>query len=65
MHLAQAQRFNHEYVGTEHLLLGLIKEGDGGGVNVLKNLGIDLQQIQIEVEKILRCGTDYEWQMKT
>ena len=37
----EAQRFNHEYIGTEHILLGLVKEGSGVGANVLKNLDID------------------------
>ncbi|MED5322717.1 MAG: Clp protease N-terminal domain-containing protein, partial [Planctomycetota bacterium] len=42
MSLAQqeAQRFNHEYIGTEHVLLGLVKEGSGVGANVLKRLSI-------------------------
>ena len=38
----EAQRFNHEYIGTEHILLGLVKEGTGVAANVLKNLDIDL-----------------------
>ena len=37
----EAQRFNHEYIGTEHILLGLVKEGSGVGANVLKNLDVD------------------------
>ena len=41
----EAQRFNHEYIGTEHILLGLIKEGSGVAANVLKNLDIDLRTI--------------------
>ena len=36
----EAQRFNHEYIGTEHMLLGLVKEGTGVAANVLKNLGV-------------------------
>ena len=40
----EAQRFNHEYIGTEHILLGLVKEGSGVAANVLKNLDIDLAQ---------------------
>ena len=39
----EAQRFNHEYIGTEHVLLGLVKEGSGVAANVLKNLDIDLR----------------------
>jgi ATP-dependent Clp protease ATP-binding subunit ClpC len=54
----EAQRFNHEYVGTEHLLLGLIKEGSGVAANVLKNLNIDLRKIRHEVEKLVRSGPD-------
>ena len=47
MSLAQqeAQRFNHEYIGTEHVLLGLVKEGSGVGANVLKRLSIDLRKV--------------------
>ncbi|MHC4194872.1 MAG: Clp protease N-terminal domain-containing protein, partial [Planctomycetota bacterium] len=38
----EAQRFNHEYIGTEHILLGLVKEGSGVGATVLKNLDVDI-----------------------
>ncbi len=60
MHLAnqEAQRFNHEYVGTEHMLLGLIKEGSGVAANVLKNLEVDLRKIRNEVEKIVQAGPE-------
>jgi ATP-dependent Clp protease ATP-binding subunit ClpC len=54
----EAQRFNHEYVGTEHVLLGLIKEGSGVAANVLKNLDVDLRKIRLEVEKIVQSGPD-------
>src|SRR4051794_5282861 len=54
----EAQRFNHEYVGTEHVLLGLIKEGSGVAANVLKNLDVDLRKIRNEVEKIVTAGPD-------
>ena len=54
----EAQRFNHEYIGTEHLLLGLVKEGSGVGANVLKNLGLDLAKVRAEVEKLVRPGPD-------
>src|SRR6516162_2806437 len=54
----EAQRFNHEYVGTEHVLLGLIKEGSGVAANVLKNLEIDLRKIRNEVEKIVQAGPE-------
>ncbi|RMG39678.1 MAG: ATP-dependent Clp protease ATP-binding subunit [Planctomycetota bacterium] len=54
----EAQRFNHEYIGTEHLLLGLVKEGSGVAANVLKNLDVDLRKIRLEVEKIVQAGPD-------
>ena len=54
----EAQRFNHEYIGTEHILLGLIKEGSGVAANVLRNLEIDLRKIRLEVEKIVQSGPD-------
>src|ERR671914_1726109 len=52
----EAQRFNHEYIGTEHILLGLVKEGSGVAANVLKNLDVDLRKIRLEVEKIVQAG---------
>ncbi|MEM6570301.1 MAG: ATP-dependent Clp protease ATP-binding subunit [Planctomycetota bacterium] len=52
----EAQRFNHEYLGTEHILLGLVQEGSGVAANVLKNMGIDLNKIRMEVEKIVKTG---------
>ncbi len=54
----EAQRFNHEYIGTEHILLGLVKEGSGVAANVLKNLDVDLRKIRLEVEKIVQAGPD-------
>ncbi len=54
----EAQRLNHEYVGTEHILLGLIKEGTGVAANVLKNLDVDLRKIRLEVEKLVQSGAD-------
>lgn len=54
----EAQRFNHEYIGTEHILLGLVKEGSGVGANVLKNLGVDLRKVRLEVEKLVHSGPD-------
>jgi Clp amino terminal domain, pathogenicity island component len=54
----EAQRFNHDYVGTEHILLGLVKDGSGVAANVLKNLDIDLRKIRLEVEKIVWSGPD-------
>jgi ATP-dependent Clp protease ATP-binding subunit ClpC len=54
----EADRFNHNYVGTEHLLLGLIKLGQGVAVNVLQKLGLDLETVRIEVEKQVGSGPD-------
>jgi ATP-dependent Clp protease ATP-binding subunit ClpA len=52
----EAQRFNHEYIGTEHILLGLVKEGAEVAANVLKNLDINLRKVRQEVEKGVRHG---------
>lgn len=49
----EAQRFNHEYIATEHILLGLIKEGSGVAANVLKNFDVDWRRIRLEVEKVI------------
>ncbi|MDP6555583.1 MAG: ATP-dependent Clp protease ATP-binding subunit [Pirellulaceae bacterium] len=54
----EAQRFNHEYIGTEHILLGLVKEGSGVAANVLKNLDVDLRKIRLEVEKLVQSGPE-------
>ncbi len=54
----EAQRFNHEYIGTEHMLLGLVKEGTGVAANVLKNLEVDLRKIRLEVEKLVQSGPE-------
>jgi Uma2 family endonuclease len=54
----EAQRFNHEYIGTEHILLGLVKEGGGVGAKVLKNLDIDLRKVRLEVEKLVKSRPD-------
>jgi len=55
---AEAQRFNHEYIGSEHILLGLVKEGSGVGANVLKNLEVDLRRARLEVEKLVKPGPE-------
>ncbi|MEX1026198.1 MAG: Clp protease N-terminal domain-containing protein, partial [Planctomycetota bacterium] len=52
----EAQRFNHEYLGTEHVLLGLVQEGSGVAANVLRNMQIDLAKIRTEVEKLVKTG---------
>lgn len=56
MQLAQQEcdRLNHEYVGTEHILVGLLKEGSGVAANVLKNLDMDLHKIRSEIDKIVQ-----------
>ncbi len=54
----EAQRFNHEYIGTEHILLGLVREGSGVGANVLKNLDVDLRKVRLEIEKLVKSGPD-------
>jgi len=54
----EADRFNHNFVGTEHLLLGLIKLGQGVAVNVLQKLGLDLDTVRMEVEKQVGTGPD-------
>ena len=52
----EARRFNHDYIGTEHILLGLIREGEGVAAAVLEKLGLDLQTIRLEVEKVVQPG---------
>src|SRR6188474_1517912 len=54
----EADRFNHNFVGTEHLLLGLIKLGQGVAVNVLQKIGLDLETVRMEVEKLVGTGPD-------
>src|SRR5882757_7556882 len=54
----EADRFNHNFVGTEHLLLGLIKLGQGVAVNVLQKLGLDLETVRMEVENLVGTGPD-------
>jgi hypothetical protein len=54
----EAARFNHEYIGTEHILLGLVKEGSGVAAHALRNLEIDLLKIRLEVEKIMQPGRE-------
>ena len=56
----EAQRLRHEYIGTEHVLLGLIAEGSGVAANVLKNLGLDRRKIREEVERIVQPGPDFD-----
>jgi ATP-dependent Clp protease ATP-binding subunit ClpC len=54
----EAQRYNHEYIAPEHILLGLVKEGNGVGCLAIKNLDGDLRQLRLETEKMLQSGPD-------
>ena len=58
LHLAhqEAHRFNHRYVGTEHVLLGIIEEGSGTASNVLRKLDVDPRKVHDEVKKVVRSG---------
>lgn len=56
----EAQRLNHNYLGTEHLLLGLLKLGQGIAVNVLRNLNIDFETVKTEVEKLVGYGPEIQ-----
>ena len=52
----EAQRFQHNYIGTEHLLLGLLREGEGVAAKVLSNLGVDLNKVRSTIEFIIGRG---------
>lgn len=56
----EAQRLNHNYLGTEHALLGLLKLGQGVAVNVLRNLNIDFETVRSEVEKLVGYGPEIQ-----
>ena len=56
----EAQRLNHNYLGTEHALLGLLKLGQGVAVNVLRNLNIDFETVRNEVEKLVGYGPEIQ-----
>ncbi len=56
----EAQRLNHNYLGTEHVLLGLLKLGQGVAVNVLRNLNIDFETVRTEVEKLVGYGPEIQ-----
>ncbi|TVR44893.1 MAG: hypothetical protein EA402_05830, partial [Planctomycetota bacterium] len=49
----EAERFHHDYIGTEHILLGLVKEGSGVAVTALNNLSVDVEKVRREVEKLV------------
>ncbi len=54
----EAKRFNHDYIGTEHMLLGLVKEGEGVAAAVLTSIGLDFENIKTEVERLVQPGLD-------
>lgn len=56
----EAQRLNHNYLGTEHILLGLLKLGQGVAVNVLRNMNIDFETVRAEVEKLVGFGPEIQ-----
>ncbi len=56
----EAQRLNHNYLGTEHVLLGLLKLGQGIAVNVLRNLNVDYDTVLAEVERIVGFGPEIQ-----
>src|SRR5512137_3033578 len=55
----EAIRLGHNFVGTEHLLLGLIREGDGLAVAILKKLNVSISALKAEIEKIVAVGTEF------
>ncbi len=57
----EAQRFQHNYIGTEHLLLGLVREGEGVAARVLESLGVELYKVRNAVEFIIGRGTASCW----
>jgi ATP-dependent Clp protease ATP-binding subunit ClpA len=56
----EAQRFNHDFIGTEHILLGLIKEGGGVAANVLRDLDVDVKKVRLEVERMMQPNPDVQ-----
>ena len=54
----ETQRLNHEYIDTEHILLGLVKEGSGVAAMVLKSFDVDLRKIELEVDKLVERGPE-------
>jgi ATP-dependent Clp protease ATP-binding subunit ClpC len=54
----EAKRLNHEYIGTGHILLGLVKEGGGVAAHILKNLDVDLRKVQLQIEKLIKVGPE-------
>ncbi len=54
----EAQRFNHDYIGTEHILLGMVKEGSGIAASVLKGMQIDIRKVRLKVEALVKAGPE-------
>ena len=57
----EAQRFNHNYIGTEHLLLGLVREGDGVAARVLSNMGVQLPKFARQLNSSLAVARPWSW----
>src|ERR687890_620710 len=55
----EAQRFNHNYIGTEHLLLGLVREGEGIAAGVLESLGVNLEKVRAQVMQVVSQSPSY------
>ncbi len=56
----EAQRFNHEYIGTEHILLGLMREGEGVGIQVLSALGAEMEEVRTKILEKLNIDPSAE-----
>jgi len=54
----QARQFNHEFIGTEHIFLGILKESSGAGAKILKKLNVDTEKLLAEVEQLITSGPD-------
>ncbi len=54
----EARRLGHEYIDTEHILLGIVKEGKGIGAMVLNGLGVDIRKVRLETEKLVMAKPD-------
>lgn len=59
----EAERLGNDFIGTEHLLLGLIRDGDNTGVRILKSFNVDLQQMQSEIESSIKSNKGYQKSM--
>src|SRR5437867_11715894 len=52
----EAQRFNHNYIGTEHLLLGLVRDGEGVAARILENMNVEMAKVRTAVDIIIGRG---------